>query len=339
MLEKKVLEMIKGWYTHRQIAGELSIGITTVSKIRQRNGLWVPEQNRKKGFHTNKKPIVSKLQPYKLIYHNGEVDIDDTEEELSQLDKILDKLQKKWISIGWINYQWKGTYESKAIKPYWGNPDNVLVIGDIHEPVSLDGYLEFCREQQEKYDCWTIIFIGDIVDMNSFSYHEKQPEILNPSWEMALAKKKLADWYQTFPKAKVCMWNHDLIGYRKAKTAWLLRDFIQWPHEMFWAPKNYEFADEFIIDWVLYTHGNEWNAYKKAPIEWMSMVSWHTHTLSGVQYFRNRKKQIFGCQVWTGIDYKKSNFDYARISPKHPILSCAVVLNNWTLPIVIPFNE
>ena len=41
--------------------------------------------------------------------------------------------------------------------------------------------------------------------MNSFSYHEHQPEELNPAGEMALAKQKLADWYATFPKAKVCM--------------------------------------------------------------------------------------------------------------------------------------
>lgn len=279
----------------------------------------------------------NKLQPYKLLVDkNNEVDVVD--EDISALDKILERLEKKGIIIWGIDYQWLRQHKQEEIAPYldW-DEGNVLIISDIHEPVSIAWYMRFCREQQEKYNCGTVIYIGDIVDMASFSYHELVPENLNPKWEVALARQKLANRFRVFPKAKVCRGNHDLLWYRKARTAWLLREFLVGPHEMFWAPATYEFADEFIIDDVIYTHGNAGNAWKKAPIEWMNLVSWHHHTSAGVQWFKNRSKQIFWMQVGTWIDYETCNFDYARISPKQPILSCGVVLDRWTLPIVIPF--
>ena len=300
----KVLDLLARWYTHSMIKKELWVSKTTTSRIRAKHNMSVPEQDRK-----------------------------------SKLDKIIEKMEKKWYCITKLNYNWFQVHKTQAMKPYllW-DESNILVIGDLHEPVSLEWYLQFCREQQEKRNCWTVIYIGDIVDFHSISYHEKIPEELNPSWEISYARSKLKDWYTTFPKAKVCYGNHDLLWYRNARTAWLLREFIQSPHQIFWAPLTYEFQEEYIIDNVIYTHGNMGNARKKTPIEWMSMVSWHCHNISWVQYFRNRHQQIFGMQVGTWIDYSKRNFDYARITPKVPILSCWVVLKNWTLPIVIPFT-
>ena len=46
---------------------------------------------------------------------------------------------------------------------------NILVIGDLHEPFCLDGYLDFCLEQYETYNCNQVIFIGDILDNHVFS--------------------------------------------------------------------------------------------------------------------------------------------------------------------------
>ena len=71
----------------------------------------------------------------------------------------------------------KETKKSLAIHPFEnGNPDNVLVIGDLHAPFTLTTYLKFCREQQENYNCGTVIFIGDIIDNHFSSYHESDPD-------------------------------------------------------------------------------------------------------------------------------------------------------------------
>ena len=53
---------------------------------------------------------------------------------------------------------------------------NILVIGDLHCPFDLEGYLEFCLEQYETYNINHVIFIGDILDNHAFSYHEADPD-------------------------------------------------------------------------------------------------------------------------------------------------------------------
>ena len=45
---------------------------------------------------------------------------------------------------------------------------NVLVIGDLHEPFCLDGYLDWCIDQYYTYKCTEVVFIGDVID-NHFS--------------------------------------------------------------------------------------------------------------------------------------------------------------------------
>ncbi len=359
-MEKQIIDYIKSWLSHREIANITGIPKTTISRIRNEAGLWVPSQNRKIsniskynyiqtysiGEGTGKITVAwidtSTFWEVKwglkiwnwLEYKNWEVTT--IEEELTQLEKIIEKLKAKWIDIGWINYQWKEKHISKALTPFlWGDVDNVLVIGDLHSPHIIDWYLEFCRKQQEKWNCWTVIFIGDIIDFASISYHEAQVEELNPSWEIAEARRVLQDWYKTFPKAYVCFWNHDLLPYRKAKTAWLLREYIQTPHSIFEAPVLYEFIDEIEICWVIYTHWTKWDAFTKCVKEWTNLVQWHLHSKAGVQRHNNRQWNLFWMQVATGIDYKKKAFDYARAFPSQPVVWCWVVVENGTLPIFL----
>ena len=51
----------------------------------------------------------------------------------------------------------------KNIIDFGVTKDRILVIGDIHESFSIDGYLEFCKHQYDKYNCNTVVFIGNIV--------------------------------------------------------------------------------------------------------------------------------------------------------------------------------
>lgn len=274
---------------------------------------------------------ISKFQQWRQ-----ESEIDEITQEL---DKLIEKIQKKWVNIS-INYNAEvNKHTPIRIEPFvWWDVNNILVIPDIHTPATLDWFLEFVRKQQEIFNCWTVIYIWDIIDFHSLSYHEKIPELLNPKWEIAEAISVLQDWYYTFPEATVLMGNHDSIILRQARTAWLPRDFIKDLNKIFQAPAWYKFIDECIVHGVLYTHWTNWDAYAKCIGEWMNIVQWHLHTKWFVQYHRNRQWQKFGMQVWTWIDYKRNNFDYAKTNSKHPVLSCWVVLNSWKLPIIIPYS-
>lgn len=258
------------------------------------------------------------------------------DEDMTQLEKVLQRMKKKWVHIE-VSYNWLPIIEQKPLKPYvWWNTDNVLVIGDLHSPYIIDWYLEHCREVQQRYNCGTVVYIWDIVDFHSISYHEKSPEELNPRGEIARARQILKIWYATFPKAIVTLWNHDQLPRRQARTMWLLKEYLHTPETIFESPKTYKFVDEIVLNWVLYTHWSTSDAFKKCIIEWMSMVSWHKHTLCWVQYTQTRSWKVRGMQVWAWIDYKAETFSYSKTSSKHPITACWVVINKWKEAYILP---
>ena len=46
------------------------------------------------------------------------------------------------------------------------NEKRLLIVGDIHEPFCLPGYLDFCVETYQKFNCNAVHFCGDIIDNN-----------------------------------------------------------------------------------------------------------------------------------------------------------------------------
>ena len=59
----------------------------------------------------------------------------------------------------------------------------VLVIGDTHCPAMLDGYIPFLKKIHKKHGCGRVVHIGDLVDWNSISFHEKNPSMPSPAEE------------------------------------------------------------------------------------------------------------------------------------------------------------
>lgn len=215
-----------------------------------------------------------------------------------------------------------------------GNPNNVLVIGDLHSPWILDGYLEFCREQQEKYDCGTVVFIGDIIDGAAWNFHEKNVDGMGVREELYAAKEQLKEWFRVFPKAYCLYGNHDLLIIRKMKAAGLSEEFMKDFAEIVGAPEGWTFLHELELNDVKYIHGSVGDAFKRAKESRISTVQGHLHTRSFVEWSVSEKDSIFGLQVGCGIDHKAYAFDYARPFPKKPVISCGIVLENGTLPIV-----
>lgn len=228
--------------------------------------------------------------------------------------------------------------KSNLPKPYRGNPDNVIVIGDLHAPFIREGYLEFIREQQEKYDCGTVIFIGDVLESGAWSYHESDPDGMSVGDELNKAKEQLQDWYQVFPEATVLYGNHDLLVARKAKTAGLSVHFIKEFGDIIGAPKSWKFTHEYIKDNVKYLHGSIGNAIKRAKDERISIVQGHLHTAAFVEYAVSERDAIFGMQVGCGIDHHAYAFEYARPVAKKPVISCGIILDKGTLPFVKLMN-
>jgi len=240
---------------------------------------------------------------------------------------------------------WKKTKEAtkctaakrKLPKPFLtGNPKNVLTVGDIHEPFSLKGYLEFCREKQEEFNCGTVVFIGDIIDNHAPSFHDSETCAMGTDDELELAKQKVAEWYSVFPKAYVTIGNHDRIIHRKAKVGGISTKWIREYSEVLNTP-GWKFVEEVEIDNVCYNHGEAGTARSRMKAQLQSQVQGHLHSQAYIEYSVGAKYKIFGAQVGCGVDREAYAMSYGRIFQK-PVISCLVVLNKGTLPILLPME-
>ena len=102
--------------------------------------------------------------------------------------------------------------------------NRILVVGDCHAPAQRKGYPHFCQDLYEQWDCNRVIFIGDLIDHHAISFHAKHPELPGATDEYELSLQCVQEWYKLFPKAKVCIGNHDSRIVRLAETINLFFD-------------------------------------------------------------------------------------------------------------------
>lgn len=195
------------------------------------------------------------------------------------------------------------------------------------------GYVTFLKRTFDQWGVDRVVHIGDLVDWNSISYHEKHPTNSNAVKEYQAALKQVRELSKAFPKAEWLIGNHDALTQRQAITAGLpievLKDYnelweVDWTiHKRFY---------KLLLDGVLYCHGDggpggEHAAYKHAVANFKSTVQGHHHANGGVKYFANEKFRVFGMDVGCGMDVKQMQFDYGKKFTRKPVLGCGIVVN------------
>jgi metallophosphoesterase superfamily enzyme len=216
------------------------------------------------------------------------------------------------------------------------NTENILIIGDLHEPFTLEGYREFCIETYKKYKCTHVIFIGDIVDNHAISYHESDADGMSAGDELDEAIENLARWYKAFPKADVIIGNHDRLVYRKAFSGGVSKRWIKEYKDVLKVP-NWNFVESLDLFDVNINHGEGGTARAKMKKELQSQIQGHLHSDLYVDFIVGKNFRIFGMQVGCGIDFKSYAMAYGK-NFKKPAIGCGVLLNKGTLPIVIPMQ-
>ena len=208
---------------------------------------------------------------------------------------------------------------------------NVLVIGDLHEPFCLDAYLDFCKEQYEKFGCQEVVFIGDIIDNHYSSYHETNPDGMSGGDELELAIKRISRWYRAFPKATVIIGNHDRMVMRKSQTGNIPKKWIKSYQEVLEVP-NWVFTERYVKDNIQYIHGEGGKARTKCRADMMNTIQGHLHTQCYTEHYVGMNYRVFGSQVGCGINHESYAMAYAKYGKK-PAIGCMVVLKNGEIPI------
>jgi len=207
----------------------------------------------------------------------------------------------------------------KAYEKSIKTEDRVLVIGDLHEPFCLDGYLSFCKKVYAENNCNKVVFIGDVIDNHYSSYHESSADGLGGRTELEFAVNKLKRWYKAFPNAFVTLGNHDRIIIRKAQSSNIPSKWIKEFAEVLETPK-WKFVTEVFIDGVRYVHGDKsGKARMAAKRDMVSTVSGHYHTDFYCEWMFGKTRAIFGMAVGCGIDSKSYAMGYMQGGKKEAI--------------------
>ena len=203
----------------------------------------------------------------------------------------------------------------------------ILVIGDVHAPFVLDGYLDFCKETYAKYNCNQVIFIGDIIDNHYSSFHTSDPDGMGGGDELDYAIEEVKRWNEAFPVADVLIGNHDRIIMRKAFDSQIPQRWIKSYNDVLGTKWNWQ--DRVVYDNVQYVHGEGGTARTKSKNDMMSTVQGHIHTQAYCEWMVGRNYRIFGMKVGCGVDCKSYAAAYAKNFKKQAI-GCGVVFGGHT---------
>ena len=247
---------------------------------------------------------------------------DADELEIQRIRKYISRLKQK-------------DYSDCEMSPYLaGDKNNILIIGDLHAPFNLKKYLNFCRIQQEKFNCGRVIFIGDLLDNHYSSYHESDPDGMGAGDELDIAINEIEKYYKMFPVADVIIGNHDRLVYRKAFSGGVSKRWVKEYKDVLNTP-DWNFVESLDIYDVNINHGEGGTARTKMKKELQSQIQGHLHSDFYVEYIVGKKFRIFGMQVGCGIEHESYAMAYGK-NFKKPAIGCGVLLNEGTLPIVIP---
>jgi metallophosphoesterase superfamily enzyme len=205
---------------------------------------------------------------------------------------------------------------------------NVLAIGDLHQPFTLDKYLRFCKNVDRKESCNKVVFVGDVIDSHYSSYHETDPDGMSAGEELDMAIGGVRKWYMAFPEAIVLIGNHDRLVHRKAFTAGISSRWIR-DYSDILGTKGWDFVERTVIDGVQYIHGEGGTARSKCKADMMSTVQGHLHTQCYTEWTVGANFKVFGCQVGCGVDHESYAMAYAK-SGKKPAIGCATIRHGKT---------
>lgn len=216
---------------------------------------------------------------------------------------------------------------------------SVLVLSDQHFPYAHPDIVQFLKSLNRKYKPDKVINIGDEVDGHSISFHDHDPDLLNPHDEFGLAIKRLKPLYEMFPDVDVVESNHGSLVYRKGISSGLPRRVLKSYREVLEAPKGWVWHDDIVVELsngseVYFCHGKTSAPLKLSQSMGMNTVQGHYHEKFSINYWSSPRGLFWDLRVGCLIDSKSLAFAYNKTNTYRPIIGCAVIIDGH--PKLIP---
>lgn len=212
-----------------------------------------------------------------------------------------------------------------------GKYKSILFISDMHYPYNHPDVVAFLKALKNKYKPDMVISLGDEIDGNSWSFHEKEPDLLSPGKELETAINRLQPIYKMFPKMHLVESNHGSLVYRKGKAAGLPRHVLKSYRDVIQAPKDWHWHDDLIVyasdGMPIYVcHGKSADAIKLSQNMGMSTVNGHFHEKFEVRYWGNKLGLFWSVVAGCLIENSSLAFAYNKLNLKRPLIGTVVVV-------------
>lgn len=211
----------------------------------------------------------------------------------------------------------------------YSGKETVLAIGDLHCPFEHKDALDFLTTIKEEYSPTKVVCMGDEIDAYALSSYIHDPDGMSSGQENDLAIKKLKDYYKLFPEVMVCTSNHTVRPFKRAFESGIPKRFLKSYGESLEAPVTWQWKDHWMIDEVVYEHGEglsgEAAARNGAKGNMRSTVIGHVHSFAGISYLSTPEKLLFGFNVGCLIDVDSYAFTYGKHFKAKPIIGAGII--------------
>lgn len=224
---------------------------------------------------------------------------------------------------------------------------NILVFSCAHLPFERRGYLDFLVDVKNRFNCKTVINLGDFVDSHAISMHDHSPDGMSGAHEIDLVREKISDWVEAFPNMLITKGNHDVLPYRQAYALGLPKCLIKDLNAIYGTPDTWKWVDRVYDtdDDIVFQHGSG-KSGENASKMWAvdnrkSTCIGHIHTVLTSGFMTNHYDRIFHMCVGSGLDESSYAAEYGKFFGKRPVSGCGVILKSpgsATVPLTIPMN-
>lgn len=215
------------------------------------------------------------------------------------------------------------------------------IISDTHFPAEHPGALAFVLDIFYAWDIEQVMHIGDVAELHNPSFHDNHPEMPGPKDEWEHAQRNMQEWDVALRHAgfvtaqrrmKVCIGNHDNRPLRVAEKYGVASPFMA-TYNQAWG-MDWDWADEHIIDDVLYMHGHQKCGGGEHPAHLtlkkgldISVVLGHYHTKGGINPLPGRRSLRWGMDVGCLVDRLHPAMKYAESGSMKQMISIGVVID------------